>query len=677
MRSRGAWGVSLLLVAASAVLAAPPTSAVDQPLGDATPVVETDPVLNSGDAADDPAIWRDPQDPARSVVIGNDKLGALEVYDLTGNRLQRLADGRYGNVDTRVGFVTGTGVVDLVVAQRGGVRVHAIDPVTRTLTNITDHATGSIPSTIGGEGLCLYRSPQDGTTYAFLNNRSGVVLQYALTDQDADGLVEGTPVRQWDVGGEVEGCVADDTYGRLYISEEDVGIWRYGPEPGDPTSPADRVLVDATTSQGGHIRPDAEGLTIVEQPGDSGYLIASSQAASDTANSYLVYERQGSNAFIRELQVVGGPLADGCGRTDGIAALAGDLGPAFPQGLFVCQDNSNTAPAPGLQNFKLVPLEQVVGLTTEPPGPRPPVAVVDHQCSGLTCQLSAARSTDPDGAVTAYSWDLGDSTSSDQVSLEHTFAASGAYEVRLTVTDDSGMVGETTVALSVSDQVAPIEFVAATMSNGNRRAHRVTVPAAVTPGDTLVLLMGTNTNATIGQPTGVAGWSQLGLVPMSGSRSTVWTKTAGASDPGTALTVTTSTLTKSHLVLLAYRGTDPADPVAGFSGVAEPAGLATHLTPVIAVPVGAVVLSYWTHKDGSAALLQPPPGVVVRASGTQSGSGNVKGLVADSGAPVVVTSYGGYAATASSTSKAASVWTVALAPLSVVAGEGASAAPTS
>jgi 3-phytase len=51
---------------------------------------ETTPVTHSGDAADDPGIWIDPVDPSRSVVIGNDKGGALNVYDLAGTRLQHL-----------------------------------------------------------------------------------------------------------------------------------------------------------------------------------------------------------------------------------------------------------------------------------------------------------------------------------------------------------------------------------------------------------------------------------------------------------------------------------------------------------------------------------------------------------------------------------------------------------
>ena len=356
----------------------PASATVPQPVGDARATVETTPVLGTGDAADDPAIWAHPTDPAQSVVIGNDKRGALEVYDLSGARIQRIAEGFFGNVDVRKGFVTGTGPADLVVTYRLGVRVYRIDPATRQLANITDDATGSIATPFSGEGICLYRSPTSGSTYAFANARSGRVAQYELTDTDGDGLVEGTKVRDWDVGTEVEGCVADDELGTLYISEEDVGIWRYGAEPTDSTAPDARVLVDSTTATGGHLVPDIEGLTIVRQPNGTGYLLASSQAASNSQNSYAVYEREGANAFLRSFRVVNGPTVDGCGRTDGIDALAADLGPSFPKGMFVCQDNYNTVPGGGTanQNFKFVPLERVVGLATEPPAPtsllRPP-----------------------------------------------------------------------------------------------------------------------------------------------------------------------------------------------------------------------------------------------------------------------------------------------------------------
>ena len=69
---------------------------------------ETEPVGAAGDAADDMAFWVHPGDPSKSVVIGTDKEGALEVYDLSGQRLQAIdPTTRPGNVDLRPGFPLG------------------------------------------------------------------------------------------------------------------------------------------------------------------------------------------------------------------------------------------------------------------------------------------------------------------------------------------------------------------------------------------------------------------------------------------------------------------------------------------------------------------------------------------------------------------------------------------
>lgn len=43
-------------------------------------------------------------------------------------------------------------------------------------------------------------------------------------------------------------------------------------------------------------------------------------------------------------------------ETDGIAAMAGDFGPVYPDGLFIAQDGNN---APAAQNFKLVGWDKV------------------------------------------------------------------------------------------------------------------------------------------------------------------------------------------------------------------------------------------------------------------------------------------------------------------------------
>ena len=77
---------------------------------------ETTPVSSLGDAADDPAIWVHPTDPARSLIIATDKRRGLEVYALDGSLRQGLPVGRMNNVDLRDGFALGAQRVTVVAA---------------------------------------------------------------------------------------------------------------------------------------------------------------------------------------------------------------------------------------------------------------------------------------------------------------------------------------------------------------------------------------------------------------------------------------------------------------------------------------------------------------------------------------------------------------------------------
>ena len=365
----GVLGVASVLGAPAQATPALSTAAVD---GASTPVWvpadgETVPVPNSGDAADDPALWRNPEDPSASLVIGNNKLGGLEVYGLDGSLQQRITTGTtfWGNVDVRQSVQIGGTTRDVVAAMNGGLRMFAVDPVARQLTPSTE-GSGSV-NTGGGEGLCLYQSDSTGSLYAVIITIQGRVRQYVITDADLDGLLDASLVREFLVGSEAEGCLADDATGALYISEEDVGLWRYGAEPDAGTT---RTLVDAVTPTG-HIARDAEGIALITLPDGDGYVVVSAQNVADPRPLLRRVPKE-HRRNVGSFRVTDGPQADGCSRTDGITALAADLGPDFPQGVFICQDDRNTTPGgSGNQDFKLVRLERILSLWTPPPPPPP------------------------------------------------------------------------------------------------------------------------------------------------------------------------------------------------------------------------------------------------------------------------------------------------------------------
>ena len=315
---------------------------------------ETEPVGAAGDAADDMAFWVHPDDPSKSVVIGTDKEGALEVYDMAGSRLQAIdPTSRPGNVDLRPGFSLGGKTVDLIGVVGYGMRFYTIDPATRMLTNVT---APDVKPGMPVAGMCMYRSPVSGKHYLFADTLAGEAAQYELVDEG--GKVNAHLVRgPWQIGSEAEACVFDDERKILYVAEEEVGIWAYGAEPGDSTS--DRKLVDGAAPSAGLLSPDVEGLAVVYQPAGGGYLIASSQGD----DSFVVYQRNEPWSYVKKFKVDAGPVTDRCSRTDGIDAVAANLGPLFPKGVFSCQDHINDAPgSTGNQDFKLVRLEKILDL---------------------------------------------------------------------------------------------------------------------------------------------------------------------------------------------------------------------------------------------------------------------------------------------------------------------------
>ncbi|MCZ3388968.1 MAG: phytase [Actinomycetia bacterium] len=639
-------------------VAEPPPPPIDV---QTTALVETEPVLHTGDAADDPAIWPNPTDPSRSVVIGNDKGGALDVYDMQGQLLQRIGEGFFGNVDVHTRVNIGGQTRDIVAVYRAGLRLYTIDPDSRLLSNITDSGAGSISVPTGGEGLCLYRSAGTGSTYAFVISRAGTVAQYLLSDTDADGLVDASKVRQWAVGSEAEGCVADDELGRLYVSEEDVALWRYGAEPTDGTSSGDRIAVDRVVSAGGRLAPDIEGLTLVSNATGEGYVMASAQAGSDTSNYYAAYERSGSNAFVHTFSVADGTETDGCGRTDGIAAWAGDLGPSFPMGAFVCQDNANTAPGTsGNQNFKLVPLERVVPIGAAVN--RPPAAVLDVKgCTALSCTFTAAMSWDPEGSPLTYTWDFGDGTQGEGPNPEHSYAEPGTYNVSVQALDPQGAVDSAAVTIQVT--VAAVDRIAFRDASGvavNATSASPRVPATIQPGDTLLLSVTANRSDI--SLTAPAGWQDLGRQVDESMQSRVFMRAALPGDAGALVRVGASGGTKMVAQILAYSGTNAATPIGSVASAAELSKAAGHRTPSTISTAGSWAVSLWSNKSSSTTGWTAPAGVNVRQYQGTASTGRTTALAADSGGPVGTAAYGGLTAVASQVGTMATMWTIVLNP---------------
>jgi 3-phytase len=317
---------------------------------------QTDPVAEAGDAADDPAIWVHPDDPAKSLILGTDKKDGLNVYGLDGRLLSTASPGsRPNNVDVVYGFPLNGHPVDLAVAGcRGlssrGVKMWAIDPRTRGLTDVTAGAARVIPVVAGQDpyGSGVYHSRVDGRFYFFINDKTGRVEQYAMRATD-NATIGADLVRTFKLGSQVEGCVADDELGCVYVAEERVGIWKFDAEPGGSKTG------ELIARVGEHrLTADVEGLAIYAAARGRGYLIASSQGSG----TFNLYRRDGKNEFVATMAAGDGPKIDGVSETDGIAVVNCPMGERYPKGLFVTQDGVTPS---GRQNFKLFGWEDIAG----------------------------------------------------------------------------------------------------------------------------------------------------------------------------------------------------------------------------------------------------------------------------------------------------------------------------
>ncbi len=337
--------LTLILGVAAALSSCATEIPVAQRIANATPAVnviargETTPVGTANDdAADDPAIWRNVANPSASLIVGTDKKAGVYVYDLSGKVMDFNNAGNVNNIDLRDGvMVAGTNSTLVVASDRNDLdnakfALFALDTAAGKL-----RALGTVPAGTGeAYGVCLYRDTTG--LFAFLILKDGTINQVKL---DVSGATPtGQIVRTMKLATQSEGCVVDEATGRLYVAEEDVGLWRF-----DANATGSIVPTAIARADGKNIVADAEGVALADDPVSGRFVIVSSQGD----NAYSVY-RVSDDSYVGRFRIGAGSVG-ATEETDGIEVIVGDFGAAYPGGLFIAQDGYNAA---GAQNFKMV-----------------------------------------------------------------------------------------------------------------------------------------------------------------------------------------------------------------------------------------------------------------------------------------------------------------------------------
>jgi 3-phytase len=338
-------------VALGAVRQSPPGSSAIA----VTPVRATEAVP---DDPDDPAIWVNAADPARSLIVGTVKVaapnGALAVFGLDG-RIRQLLKGpdRPNNVDIEYGLTLGGQPTDIaVLTERLGrrLRVYAI---ARDGSGLRDVSSGTMPVLVGGNdnegapmGIGLYRRSKDGAIFAIIAPKAGpatnYLWQYRLED-DGTGHVKATFVRRFgNFSGdkEVEAVAVDDALGYVYYADETRGIHKYYADPDRPDA-ATELAFFATTEY----KADREGIGIYARPDGTGYIVSVDQLPGESI--FYVYKREGEPGRPHDHSRVIKAVRVGADSTDGLDVTSASLGPEFPGGLMVAMNSTS-------RNFLLV-----------------------------------------------------------------------------------------------------------------------------------------------------------------------------------------------------------------------------------------------------------------------------------------------------------------------------------
>jgi|TARA_B100001093_G_scaffold426912_1_gene421059 3-phytase len=301
--------------------------------------VETEPVFAGDDAADDMCVLENFNNPESSLIISSDKKYGIIVYDLEGVKLYDYEVGRINNVD--------------ILQSRSFQNKYIVAGTNRTYNSIDIYLFNSvgelenlilrkeIPSLKDVYGVTFYRD--EFNTYLFISDKKGNVEQWSFNYDESSPEIKFE--RKLRFSSLVEGIVADETKGKVYIGQERRGIWELN---AFPSFDSQKKLIFKKSK---NFKPDFEGLTIRDDGDGNGYLIASIQGS----NGYLLIDRKSLQAktFFR---IVSNELIDGTTETDGID-VSSIRTSKFPNGFFIAQDDDND----GLnQNFKLVDWNKII-----------------------------------------------------------------------------------------------------------------------------------------------------------------------------------------------------------------------------------------------------------------------------------------------------------------------------
>ena len=302
---------------------------------------ETEPVRSSGDAADDIAIWVNPNNHDQTIIVGTDKKWGLVSYNLKGEILSEAMIGKVNNVDVLPLIKTKNKITFPIICSSNrsdnSVIFHRLYPNGK-LQALDEYKF--FPDLKEVYGICFYED--NDRIFLFVSDKKGTIEQWDMGSKNF--FTKAKLIRTIKVRSTVEGMVGDPFYKKLYFAEEKKGLWQINVYP---DKDLEKKLILKTDKK--ILKPDWEGLALWEKQNGYGYILISIQGS----NKFCFVSRK-TKQIVKTFEIKSTAQIDGVEDTDGLAlkVFKSDL---FPEGILVVQDGKNGVEN---QNFKYISLSK-------------------------------------------------------------------------------------------------------------------------------------------------------------------------------------------------------------------------------------------------------------------------------------------------------------------------------
>lgn len=278
---------------------------------------------------DDPAIWINPKDASKSLIIGTDKdtNGGLFVFDLNGKIVQQVKDlKRPNNVDLEYGLPFNGKNVDFVATterETNSVKIYEVP----SMKEIGSFSVFEGEEERAPMGIAIYKNPTTKQIDVIVGRKSGpkedYLWQYKLVEKN--GKISAELIRKFGKYSgikEIESIAIDDALGYVYYSDEKFGVHQYYAD-------ASKGKKEIALFGKEDFTRDIEGISIYPTSEKEGYILVSDQQV----DKFNIYKRENPKAGkIASISV-------STSESDGSDVTAVNLGEQFPNGAFVAMSN--------------------------------------------------------------------------------------------------------------------------------------------------------------------------------------------------------------------------------------------------------------------------------------------------------------------------------------------------